>query len=52
MFVFKIKRERSEPEKKISVGRIKNHRSAVVSGGAFEPLVTPLVRVIKTFYLY
>ena len=46
MFVSKINPERSEPEKN-SVGRIKSHRSAV-GGGAFEPLV----RVIKTFYLY
>ena len=48
MFVSKINSERSEQEKKNSVGRIKSHRSAVVGGGAFEPLV----RVIKTFYLY
>jgi len=47
MFVSKINPERSEPEKN-SVWRIKIHRSAVVGGGAFEPLV----RVIKTFYLY
>ena len=47
MFVSKINRERSEPEKS-SVGRIKSHRSEVVSGGALELIV----RVIKTFYLY
>jgi len=43
----KINRERSEPEKN-SVGRIRNHRSAVVIGGAFKQLE----RVNKTFNLY
>jgi len=44
MFVSKINRERSEPEK-IAFGAFKKIRSAVVSVCAFEPLV----RVIKHF---
>jgi len=47
MFAYKINSERSEP-KKISVWRIKSHRSAVVSEGVFELLVRVIKHLIYT----